>query len=108
MSPRRGAVEDVRRRRSARPGRSGSPGRSGVGGAQVGGPGPWWDVGMARGATTVDETRLGGLLRVGEGFELAAVDPGGKPGFDGGKAEGAAAQASGSGRLADLQERLYA
>ncbi|MET4156636.1 PPK2 family polyphosphate kinase [Agromyces sp. PvR057] len=48
------------------------------------------------------------LLRVGAGFRLADVDPGGSPGFEGGKAAGAAALASGLARLADLQEQLFA
>jgi PPK2 family polyphosphate:nucleotide phosphotransferase len=48
------------------------------------------------------------LLRVGEGFRLADVDPASHPGFDGGKAEGAQALADGLPRLADLQEQLFA
>ncbi|MFF2370602.1 polyphosphate kinase 2 family protein [Agromyces sp. NPDC058110] len=48
------------------------------------------------------------LLRVGDGFRLADVDPDGRPGFDGGKAEGEQALADGVARLADLQEQLFA
>ncbi|SFR69093.1 polyphosphate:nucleotide phosphotransferase, PPK2 family [Agromyces sp. CF514] len=48
------------------------------------------------------------LLRVGEGFRLADVDPDGKPGFDGGKSGGQRALADGVARLADLQEQLFA
>ena len=48
------------------------------------------------------------LLRVDDGFELAAVDTSGTPGFDGDKAAGEALLADGAGELADLQEQLYA
>ncbi|GAA1779297.1 PPK2 family polyphosphate kinase [Agromyces lapidis] len=48
------------------------------------------------------------LLRVGEGFELADVDPQSHPGFDGGKAEAKAALAEGADILAELQEQLFA
>lgn len=47
-------------------------------------------------------------LQVGEGFRLADVDPDSKPGFSGGKAEGARALAAGLDDLNDLQERLFA
>ena len=47
-------------------------------------------------------------LQVGEGFRLADVDPDGKPGFSGGKAEGARALAAGLDDLNELQERLFA
>ncbi len=48
------------------------------------------------------------LLRVGEGFRLADVDPEATPGYDGGKTQGAADLAAGAAQLDDLQERLYA
>lgn len=48
------------------------------------------------------------LLRVGEGFRLADVDPRSHPGFDGGKQEGKKALAEGADILAELQERLFA
>ena len=48
------------------------------------------------------------LLRVGEGFRLAAVDTDGHPGFDGGKAAGRAALAEGAAVLNELQEQLFA
>jgi PPK2 family polyphosphate:nucleotide phosphotransferase len=47
-------------------------------------------------------------LQVGEGFRLADVDPDGKPGFSGGKTEGARALAAGLDDLNELQERLFA
>ncbi|KJL48943.1 Polyphosphate kinase 2 (PPK2) [Microbacterium hydrocarbonoxydans] len=47
-------------------------------------------------------------LQVGDGFRLADVDPGSKPGFSGGKAEGARALAAGLDDLNELQERLFA
>ncbi len=48
------------------------------------------------------------LLRVGEGFRLADVDPGSTPGYDGGKSDGADDLESGVAELDELQERLYA
>ncbi|MFE6964553.1 PPK2 family polyphosphate kinase [Agromyces sp. NPDC057679] len=48
------------------------------------------------------------LLRVGEGFDLADVDPRSHPGFDGGKREAKTALAEGADILADLQEQLFA
>ncbi|WP_232549514.1 PPK2 family polyphosphate kinase [Propioniciclava soli] len=48
------------------------------------------------------------LLRAGPDFDLARFDRGGKPGFDGGKAEGKAFMADRAGLLSELQERLYA
>ena len=47
-------------------------------------------------------------LRVGEGFDLVALDPRSTPGFGGDKAAGETALAALGDRLADLQERLYA
>lgn len=48
------------------------------------------------------------LLRVGEGFSLADVDPASTPGFSGGKKAGEKALAEGLEELGDLQEMLYA
>lgn len=48
------------------------------------------------------------LLRVGEGFRLADVDPGSHPGYTGDKKSGAADLATGIQALGELQERLYA
>ncbi|GAA1954508.1 polyphosphate kinase 2 family protein [Agromyces allii] len=48
------------------------------------------------------------LLRVGEGFRLADVDPDSSPGFEGGKSAGQQALADGVARLAELQEQLFA
>ncbi|MFF2277838.1 PPK2 family polyphosphate kinase [Agromyces sp. NPDC058126] len=48
------------------------------------------------------------LLRVGEGFDLADVDPRSHPGFDGGKREAKKALAEGADILAALQEQLFA
>ncbi|MFE6969340.1 polyphosphate kinase 2 family protein [Isoptericola sp. NPDC057653] len=50
----------------------------------------------------------GELLRVGEGFRLADVDPGSKPGYGGKKKDGAADLRAGEEELDELQERLYA
>ena len=59
-------------------------------------------------AGPVDPAALTGLLRVGEGFELSAVDPRSTPGFDGDKAAGEQALAAGADELSALQERLFA
>ncbi|MBT2516674.1 polyphosphate kinase 2 family protein [Streptomyces sp. ISL-90] len=48
------------------------------------------------------------LLRVGEGFRLADVDPRSHPGFDGDKSDGVTALAEGARILAELQEQLFA
>jgi PPK2 family polyphosphate:nucleotide phosphotransferase len=48
------------------------------------------------------------LVRVQQGFELAAIDTGGTPGFRGKKKDSAGALAAGAGILSDLQEMLYA
>ncbi|WP_418277706.1 PPK2 family polyphosphate kinase [Isoptericola jiangsuensis] len=48
------------------------------------------------------------LLRVGEGFRLADVDPDSKPGYDGRKKDGRADRHAGEEQLDELQERLYA
>ncbi len=49
-----------------------------------------------------------GLLRAGEGFSLADVDPASTPGFDAGKREGQRRLAEAAPELGDLQERLFA
>ena len=59
-------------------------------------------------AASVGAQRLAEVLRVGDGFDLTAVDTAGTPGFCGGKAEGQAALAAGADRLGGLQERLWA
>ena len=57
----------------------------------------------------MDELRdIEPLLRAGEGFSLAAVDPASTPGFSGGKKHGVLALAEGVDELAELQEKLYA
>jgi PPK2 family polyphosphate:nucleotide phosphotransferase len=48
------------------------------------------------------------LLRAGEGFRLADVDPDATPGYDGDKSDGTAALAHDAAKLDDLQERLFA
>ncbi|MEY2847769.1 MAG: hypothetical protein RI885_434 [Actinomycetota bacterium] len=48
------------------------------------------------------------LLRAGEGFSLARIDPGSTPGFDGGKKAGQALLAASAAELGDLQERMFA
>jgi PPK2 family polyphosphate:nucleotide phosphotransferase len=57
---------------------------------------------------THDPAHLSEVLRVGEGFDLAATDPSGTPGFSGAKAEGEAALQAGAEALSQLQERLFA
>jgi len=47
-------------------------------------------------------------LRAGPGFVLAEQDTNSQPGFDADKSEGARALAAASGRLAELQEQLFA
>ena len=59
-------------------------------------------------AASVGAQRLAEVLRVGDGFDLTAVDTAGTPGFCGGKAEGQAALAAGADQLGGLQERLWA
>jgi PPK2 family polyphosphate:nucleotide phosphotransferase len=48
------------------------------------------------------------ILRVGEGFRLADVDPDATPGHSGSKSEGATDLAAGAAELDEYQERLYA
>ncbi|MBF4561979.1 polyphosphate kinase 2 family protein [Microbacterium sp. VKM Ac-2870] len=48
------------------------------------------------------------LLRAGQGFRLADLDPATTPGYSGGKSEGQAALAAGLDEVDDLQERLFA
>ncbi|GGD61513.1 polyphosphate kinase 2 family protein [Microbacterium murale] len=48
------------------------------------------------------------ILRVGEGFRLADVDPDSHPGYGGDKKSGKADLAAGIESLGELQERLYA
>ena len=57
---------------------------------------------------TVTAQRLAEVLRVRQGFELAAVPSDATAGFAGGKAEGGAALEAGVERLGALQERLWA
>jgi PPK2 family polyphosphate:nucleotide phosphotransferase len=59
-------------------------------------------------AGPADPAALAGLLRVGDGFELGAVDPRSTPGFTGDKLAGQSALADGADRLSGLQERLFA
>jgi PPK2 family polyphosphate:nucleotide phosphotransferase len=51
---------------------------------------------------------VSGILRVGEGFSLADVDPESKPGYTKGKSDAVDDLAAGAARLDTLQERLYA
>ncbi len=60
---------------------------------------------MAKRGWTAEATEL---LRVGDGFRLDDVDPRAHPGYDGGKADGRSALATGTKTLSDLQERLFA
>jgi PPK2 family polyphosphate:nucleotide phosphotransferase len=59
-------------------------------------------------AGPADPAGLADLLRVGEGLQLAAVDPRSTPGFDGDKATAEKALAAGASELSGLQERLFA
>lgn len=47
-------------------------------------------------------------VRVGEGFDLSALDPASTPGFKGGKKRAARLMADSADELSDLQERLFA
>ena len=47
-------------------------------------------------------------LKVGKGFSLKDVDPNSTPGYDGNKADGHRLLAELDGKLADLQEKLFA
>ncbi|MFS0895475.1 polyphosphate kinase 2 family protein [Microbacterium sp. 179-I 3D3 NHS] len=47
-------------------------------------------------------------LRIGDGFRLADLDPGSRPGYDGGKSHGARDLEAGLQKLNELQERLFA
>lgn len=60
---------------------------------------------MAKRGWTGEATEL---LRVGKGFRLTDVRPDAHPGYDGDKANGKRALASGAETLGDLQERLFA
>jgi PPK2 family polyphosphate:nucleotide phosphotransferase len=62
----------------------------------------------ARADDAVEVRSWSNLLRVGPGFDLAAVDPASTPGFDGAKDHGESIMADLQARLGDLQERLYA
>lgn len=56
-----------------------------------------------------DDQRISDLLRLPPGpVDLAAIDTHGKPGFDGGKADGKAELPGYGDELADLQEKLFA
>jgi PPK2 family polyphosphate:nucleotide phosphotransferase len=59
-------------------------------------------------AAGADPAAVADLLRVGEKFDLAAVDPRSTPGFEAGKSGGVAALAQGAEQLSGLQERLFA
>ncbi len=60
-------------------------------------------------STTTATAPLSDLLRLPTGpVDLDALDPGGKPGFDGTKSEGSKALADVGAKAAELQERLYA
>jgi len=48
------------------------------------------------------------ILRVGQGFDLAAVDPDSTPGFEGSKNDGNGVLGEFDTQLSDLQERLFA
>ena len=48
------------------------------------------------------------LLKVGKGFSLESLDPGSTPGYDGDKADGEQLLADLDGKLAQLQEQLFA
>ena len=59
----------------------------------------------------VSTSELADLLKVGEGFQLSAVDPRSTPGFEAGKSAKAVAEQAlvdGAEQLSAVQERLYA
>ncbi len=63
---------------------------------------------MAKDAQKLWSADAHDILRVGEGFQLAGVDPDSQPGFDGDKADGKKALAEGDDELSLLQEMLFA
>ncbi|WP_084343230.1 PPK2 family polyphosphate kinase [Piscicoccus intestinalis] len=62
----------------------------------------------AAAAPDLDGVSFSQLLRVGEGFVLADLDPASTPGFTGSKKDGERALAAGVDEISALQERLYA
>ena len=62
----------------------------------------------ARADDAVEVRSWADLLRVDAGFDLAAIDPGSTPGFDGDKKDAEKVMAGLQTRLGDLQERLFA
>ncbi len=62
----------------------------------------------ARADDAVEVRSWADLLRVDAGFDLAAIDPGSTPGFDGDKKDAEKVMAELQTRLGDLQERLFA
>ncbi|MEO7421641.1 MAG: polyphosphate kinase 2 family protein [Ornithinibacter sp.] len=62
----------------------------------------------ARADDAVEASSWADLLRVDGGFDLAAIDPGSTPGFDGDKKDAEKVMAELQTRLGDLQERLFA
>ncbi len=65
-------------------------------------------TGKSKAAGPADPAELAALLRVGDGYQLSAVDPSSTPGFPGDKVAGEQALASGADQLSQLQERLFA
>lgn len=61
---------------------------------------------MAKKKPTADA--IPGAVRVGEGFDLSAIDPGSTPGFKAGKKQAAKLMTESAAELSELQERLYA
>ncbi len=62
----------------------------------------------ARADDAVETASWSDLLRVEAGFDLAGIDPGSTPGFDGDKKDAEKVMADLQARLGDLQERLFA
>lgn len=62
----------------------------------------------ARADDAVEASSWADLLRVEAGFDMAAIDPGSTPGFDGDKKDAEKVMAELQTRLGDLQERLFA
>ncbi len=66
------------------------------------------EAAQARADDAVEVRSWSDLLRVEAGFELADVDPGSTPGFDGDKKDAEKVMGGLQARLGDLQERLFA
>jgi PPK2 family polyphosphate:nucleotide phosphotransferase len=70
----------------------------------------WWHLGGRLPMASIEtfDEHPSGTLAAGDGFKLADVDPDSTPGYPGGKSDGQALLAELDGKLATLQEQLFA